>query len=78
MLSRNGKNNSNGSFDWKDAVMDAGISAGLTFFTTLGALGAMHMLSSAEGYVAAGIAAGGQFFAILCMKRGLIKKSEKL
>lgn len=77
MLTIRGRNNTDGSFDWKDAIMDAGISAGLTFFTTLGALGAMQMISDAQGYIAAGIAAGGQFFAILCMKRGLIKKSEK-
>ena len=36
MLNRKGKNNENGSFDWKDAILDAGITAGLTFFTALG------------------------------------------
>lgn len=77
MLSVRGKNNSNGSFDWKDAVLDAGVSAGLTFFITLGALSVTSLLSNTEGYVAAGIAAGGQFFAILAAKRGLVKKSEK-
>ena len=38
MLSRNGQNGENGEFDWKDALIDAGIMAGSTFATAFGAL----------------------------------------
>ena len=75
MLSRNSKNNSDGSFDWADAVLDAGVSAGLTFFVTLGGLAITDLLKSPLGWVTAFIAAGGQFFATLSIKRGLVKKS---
>jgi len=76
MLSRNGKANSNGVFDWGDAVCDAGIMAGLTFFTTLGALGATGLFTNPSvGFVASTIAAGAMFFEILAVKRKLTAKS---
>ena len=36
MLSRNGKKNGDGSFNMKDALIDASIMAGVAFFATLG------------------------------------------
>lgn len=72
ILSRSGKNNDDGSFDLEDALIDAGIMAGSTFFTTLAALGAVGLLENpAVGLLAAGLAAGAQFFAVLAIKRGL-------
>lgn len=75
MLNRNGKINGNGNFDWSNALADAVIMAGLTFFTTLGGLGATGLLSNpALGFTASIISAGGEFFAILVIKRGLKEK----
>jgi len=74
VLSRNGKNNSDGSFDWADAVADALIMAGLTFFTTLGGLAMTDLLRNPSGWISAGVAAGAQFCAILALKRGLREK----
>ena len=75
VLSRNGKNNEDGSFDLKDALIDAGIMAGSSFFGTLVGLGAVGLLENpVQGLVAAGIAAGASFFAVLVTKRGLREK----
>ena len=73
MLTRNGKNNDDGSFDWKNAVVDAGIMAGLTFFTSLGG---MSMVTPPTAAIAIGacIAAATEFFLILAIKRGLRKE----
>lgn len=73
VLSRNGKNKENGSFNWGDALVDAGIMAMITFFTSLGGMSAVGV-SSPVNVVAAGIAACTQFFTVLGMKRGLVKK----
>lgn len=73
MLSRNGKNNTNGKFDWKDAVIDASVTAGVAFFVTLGGAGVAEIGTTAALKVAL-VAAGGQFFAFLAVKRGLTKK----
>lgn len=72
MLHRSGKNNPDGSFDWIDALADAGIIAGMTFFATLGGTGVTGALTMRE-LVAALIAAGGSFFGALMLKRGLTK-----
>ena len=73
MLERKGKNNENGSFDWRDALADAGITAGLTFFTSLG--GASLFVSDPwRALGTAAIAAAGQFFLFLALKRGLREK----
>ena len=70
-----GKTNENGSFDWNDALIDAGIVAGLGFFSTVGALGVSGVIESPMRCVLAGlIAAGIQFFTYLALKRGLTKK----
>lgn len=72
MLNRKGKNNDNGSFDWEDAIIDAAIMAGSSFFAVLVGLGAVGLLENpTTGLLAAGIAAGAQFFAILAIKRRL-------
>jgi len=76
MLSIHGKNNSDGSFNWKDALIDAGILAMLTFFSMLGGLGATGMVGTRE-LIAAGIGAATQFFMTLAVKRGLREKPEE-
>ena len=73
MLNRKGKNNENGSFDWRDALLDAGIMAGLTFFTAIGGLGATGSVALRE-ILAAGIAGATEFFLMLAIKRGLREK----
>jgi len=62
------------NFNWKEAVYDALIVAGLNFTSTLAGVGAVGLLKSpCESLVAAGIAAGVGFFATLAAKRGLKK-----
>ena len=75
VLNRAGKNNDDNSFDWEDAVIDAAIMAGSSFFMVLVGLGAVGLLENlTTGLLAAGIAAGAQFFAVLAIKRGLREK----
>jgi len=74
VLTRMGKNNDDGSFDWSESLIDAGIMAGLTFFTSLGGLGLTGAIGLRE-VLAAGVAAATQFFSILAIKRGLRQKS---
>ena len=50
--------------------------AGLTFFLSLGGLGATGIVSTRE-ILAAGIAAATQFFTILVIKRGLKEKKKE-
>ena len=76
MLSIHGKNHSDGSFNWKDALIDAGILALLTFFTSLGGLSATGIISTRE-ILAAGIAAATEFFMTLAIKRGLREKLKE-
>jgi len=73
MLTRNGQNNSDGSFDWKDAIIDAAISGGLGFCTAIGGTAAAGMPTK-EILIAASIAAATQFFLWLAIKRGLREK----
>ena len=75
MLTIKGKINPEGRFDWRDALIDAGIMAALTFFTSLGGLGATGIITGRE-FLAAGIAAATEFFLILAIKRGLRPKEE--
>ena len=76
MLTRNGQTDSNGKFDWSDACIDAGIVAGLTFFTTLGASGVIGTLQP-QAILTSGIAAASQFFLWLALKRGLKKETTE-
>jgi len=76
-MSRAGITNSDGNFDWEDALIDAGIAAGVTFFTTLGGLGVAGLLDDPKvALLAAGIAAAGSFFSWLAMKRNIEVKAE--
>jgi len=71
-MSRNGLTTVNGKFDWNDAIIDALIAAGVTFFATIGGIGASGLLDDpARAILAASIAAGGSFFAWLAMKRNI-------
>ena len=75
VLNRAGKNNDDSSFDWEDAIIDAAIMAGCSFFAVLVGLGAVGLLENpTTGLLAAGIAAGAQFCAGLAIKRGLREK----
>jgi hypothetical protein len=77
MVSRNGQNNGDGSFDWKDAVIDAAIISGSTFFTTIGGSGLVGV-STIDSIKVAGIAAAAEFFAWLTIKRGLREKQSSV
>lgn len=70
MLNAKGKNNENGDFDWRNAVYDAGIIGGLTFFSTLAATSAVGV-PTLQACIASAIAGAGQFFVTLAVKRGL-------
>ena len=75
MLTIRGTNNSSGSFDWPGNLADALIMAALTFFLTLGGLGATGLVSERE-LIAAAIAAATEFLLIMAIKRGLREKTE--
>jgi len=56
----------------KEAVVNAGILAGLAFFSTLAGLGATGLLADPiKGLTSACIAAGVTFFTRLALERGL-------
>jgi hypothetical protein len=73
-LSFKGRRNKHGRFDWGEAVIDAGIISGLSFFTGLGALAASGSVSVVGGVVLL-CACGAEFLSILAAKRRLIPKS---
>jgi len=80
LLSVRGKNNADGSFNWADALADAGVMAGLTFFTTLSAVVVTGVALTSDWttfVVPAAISAGMQFFAVLAVKRGLKPKEAE-
>jgi len=59
---------------WRDKIINAAITAGLGAFTTLAALTAAGIRSDpATAALAAGIAAGLNFFTSLAIQRGLTK-----
>jgi hypothetical protein len=60
-------------FNWSEALVDAGIIAAITFFTTLGG-GTVVGFPSLQMVYAAGVAAATQFFVLLGIKRGVVKK----
>jgi hypothetical protein len=76
MLTVRGQLNSNGDFDWRNSIIDATIMAFLTFFSTLGGTTAAG-ISAVQAIISAAIAGCTQFFAILAIKRGLIKEGSK-
>jgi hypothetical protein len=60
-------------FDWRDAVLDAGVLSGVTFFTTLAGAGAAGV-GPEKMIISAAISACVTFFTIVAMKRNLIKE----
>lgn len=59
--------------DWAHEAVDAAILAGITFFASLGGATAVDV-PTVKAVIAAGIAAGSQFFVVLGLKRGLVKQ----
>jgi len=57
-------------FDWRDALIDAAIISGLTFFISLGG-DSVASMDHVLALKAAAISAGVQFFIILALKRGI-------
>jgi hypothetical protein len=62
-------------FDWENALIDAAITGGVTFFSALGG-GAVAGLDSIAGLKAAIIASLAQFFIFLALKRGIVQPKE--
>jgi hypothetical protein len=62
-------------FDWADALVDAAIISGLTFFSTLGG-GSVAGLEGLSALKAASIAACAQFFVFLALKRGIVQSKQ--
>jgi hypothetical protein len=62
-------------FDWADALIDALIISGLTFFSTLGG-GSVAGLGMVAGLKAAAVAACAQFFVFLALKRGIVQSKQ--
>jgi len=62
-------------FDWENALIDAVIISGVTFFSTLGG-GAVTGFDSASSIKAALIAAFSQFFVFLALKRGIVQAKQ--
>lgn len=58
------------AFDWGNALVDGGIIAALTFFTTLGGV-TLVGVEITNTLVSAAISATAQFFVTLAIKRGL-------
>ena len=59
-------------FNWRSALADAGIVAGMQFFYTLAGISAAQVISDPiKALVAALISAGLGFFTTLALKRGL-------
>lgn len=73
VLSISGKNNEDGNFDWKDAVIDAAVMGGLTFCTSLGGMSVISPITE-QTVIGAAVAAATQFFLVLAIKRGLREK----
>ena len=62
-------------FDWADALCDAAIISGLTFFSTLGG-SSVAGLEGLNLLRAASVAACAQFFIFLALKRGIVRSKE--
>jgi hypothetical protein len=62
-------------FDWENALIDASITAGVTFFSTLGG-GSIAGLESVSAIEAATISAFTQFFVFLALKRGILSQNQ--
>jgi hypothetical protein len=62
-------------FDWNNALIDAAITSGVTFFSTWGG-GSVAGLEGVAAAKAATIAACAQFFIFLALKRGIVQPKE--
>ena len=71
------ENNQMQKFDWVDALVDAAIISGLTFFSTLGG-GSIAGLEGMATLNAAAIAGCAQFFIFLALKRGIVQPKQAL
>jgi hypothetical protein len=74
-LTNSTANSQKQKFDWWDALKDAVIISGLTFFSTLGG-GSVAGLGVVVGLKVAAIAACAQFFAFLALKRGIVQSMQ--
>jgi len=63
-------------FDWGNALIDAVITSGITFFSTLGGTAVAGDVNSFHIVESATLAALSQFFIFLALKRGLVKSEE--
>jgi len=62
---------------WRDQRVNATILAGLGFFTTLASISAAGIRADpATSLLAAGIAAGLEFFVAMAIQRGLYRKEQ--
>jgi hypothetical protein len=71
-----GRTNTEGKFDWGNAVVDASILSGITFFTGLTALAGSHALS-VDSLCILSSSVGVEFLTFLSLKRGLIPQSQQ-
>jgi len=73
-----GKNSGGGKgFNWRDAVADGLIVAGLNFFSTLSGISITHIIvDPLDALLASLISAGLGFFTTLAFKRGLRPSPE--
>lgn len=63
-------------FDWGNALIDAFIISGITFFSTLGGTALAGDINITHILTAATVAALSQFFIFLALKRGLVKEGR--
>jgi hypothetical protein len=63
-------------FDWGNAIIDAIITSGITFFSTLGGTAIAGDINTIHIIESATVAAFSQFFVFLALKRGLVKSQD--
>ena len=64
-----------GGFDWRKAIVDGLIVAGLNFVSTLGGISITHIIADPLSALLASLISAGQgFFITLAFKRGLIHR----
>jgi hypothetical protein len=65
-------------FDWENALIDAIITSGITFFSALGGTALIGDVNTVHIIESATVAALSQFFIFLALKRGLVKPQVPL
>jgi len=63
-------------FDWGNALIDAIITSGITFFSALGGTAIAGDINTVHILTSATVAAFSQFFVFLALKRGLVKPAQ--